>query len=96
MKSRQRYATEFKAEICWLVIAGQKTVGQISKEHTICPSSVYAWVRQAKIDQGDGPKDAATTSELEELRRLRKENRALRQERDFLVSAARYFAAAKK
>ena len=96
MKNRQRYSTEFKAEICKLVMAGRRTVAQVSNEHSICPSSVYGWVRQARIDQGVGLKGTATTSELEELRRLRKENRVLQQERDFLVDAARYFAAAKK
>ena len=93
---RRRYSADFKAEICKLVISGTKTVVELGSEHDVCPSSIYAWVRQAKIDIGEGPAAAPTSTELEELRRLRKENRALRQERDFLASAARYFAVAKK
>jgi transposase len=39
-----------------------------------------------------GEREALTTHELEELRRLRQENRVLRQERDLLVKAAAFFA----
>ena len=44
------------------------------------------WVRQADID--DGRRDGLTTGEREELARLRRENRVLREERDILKRAA--------
>jgi transposase-like protein len=62
-KKRTRYGAELKAEICRLVILNQKTVPGLADEHRICASSVYAWVRQARIDAGEGPKDAATSAE---------------------------------
>ena len=95
-KSRRKFSKEFKSEIVQLVLSGNKTVPQVAKEHALHESSVYNWVRQAKIDDGQGPSDAMTTAEREELAQLRRENRNLRRERDFLKDAAAYFAKAKK
>jgi transposase len=49
-------------------------------------------VKQADIDEGQGPEGALTSEEREELRRLRRENRTLAMERDFLKKAAAFFA----
>ena len=87
--NRRKYTAEFKAEICALVVSGQKTVPEVSEEHGLCVSGVYYWVRKAKTDAGGGKTGVASSNELEELRALRKENRKLKQERDFLVDAAR-------
>jgi len=93
---RRKYTKEFKAEVCALVLTGRKTVPEVCIAHELTESTVYAWVRQAKVDAGSGPSGAASSDELEELRRLRKENKLLKRERDFLVDAAAYFAKAKK
>ena len=95
-RKRRQYSAEIKAEVCALVLAGRKTVPEVSNEHELTESTVYAWVRQAKVDTGRGPAGVATSDEVEELRRLRKENKELRRERDFLVDAATYFAKAKR
>ncbi len=44
------------------------------------------------MDAGNGPPDALTTSEREELARLRRENKRLSMERDILKAAATFFA----
>ena len=54
-KSRRKLSKEFKSEIVQLVLSGNKTVPQVAKEHALHESSVYNWVRQAKIDDGQGP-----------------------------------------
>jgi len=46
----------------------------------------------AQADIDDGNKEGLTTSEKEELSRLRRENRVLRMERDLLSRAAAFFA----
>jgi len=50
------------------------------------------WVKQAEIDAGKGPNGALTTDERAELVKLRRDNRRLSQERDFLKKAAAFFA----
>ena len=94
--SRRRFSKEFKSEAVQLVVSGQRTVPEVCKAHELHESSVYAWVRQAKIDAGKGPAGALTTEEKQELSALRRECRELRRERDFLKQAAAYFAKVKK
>jgi transposase len=53
------------------------------------------WLKQADLDDGqrsDGlTSDGLTSDEQEELRRLRRENRILREEREILKKAAAFF-----
>jgi transposase len=49
------------------------------------------WLKQADLDTGKRS-DGLTTEEHEELRRLRRENRILREEREILKKAAAFFA----
>lgn len=95
-KKRARHSVELKREVCDLVLSDQKSVPEVCALYDLVESTVYGWVRQARIDAGDGPDGALTTEELNELRALRKENKELRRERDFLKTAAAYFAKAKQ
>lgn len=58
---------------------------QVARDLDLSPSVLCRWVKQADIDDGDGPEGALTSEERKELRRLRRENRVLQQERDFLT-----------
>lgn len=95
-QKRRKFSKEFKAEIVELVLSGKLTVPEICRKHDLIDSNVYNWVKQGKIDRGQGPAGALTTAEKEELSALRRENRELKRERDFLHSAAAYFAKATK
>ncbi len=49
-------------------------------------------MKQAEIDDDKGPEGALTSDEKDELRRLRRENRTLKMEREFLKKATAFFA----
>lgn len=85
-----RYTPEFKAEAVRLVNATDKPASQIARELGISDNALRSWVKQAQIDTGE--REGLTTQEREELRRLRKENKVLRQEREILKKATVFFA----
>ena len=63
---------------------------KLVRDLDLTESSVRRWVSQAEIDAGR--REGLTTGEREELVRLRKENRVLREERDILRRATASFA----
>ena len=89
-RHRSPYPPEFKARIVELVRAG-KTPEQLEKEFEPTAQSIRNWVAQAERDAGKRT-DGLTTEEREELRRLRRENKQLRVEREILSKAAAWFA----
>lgn len=95
-KKRRQFSKEFRAEAVRLVHETGKPVSEVARDIDVAETSLYAWVRRAKADRGEGPPGVLTTEELEELRQLRKEVRDLRLEREFLKKTAAYFASVKK
>ena len=89
-RHRRSFSKAFKAEVVELVRTSGKTVPEVCRDLDLTESAVRAWVRQAETD--DGQREGLTTSEREELARLRKENRVLREERDILRRATAFFA----
>jgi transposase len=88
--TKPQYPPQFKAEAVQLVRSSGRSISKIAKDLGISGTSLRNWVKQAQIDQGE--REGLTTEEHEELRRLRRENRVLKQERDFLKKAAAFFA----
>ena len=68
-----------------------RSVEALAREFEPCPATIHGWIRQADRDDGHLC-DGLTSEERDELRRLRRENRQLRQERDILAKAAAWFA----
>ncbi len=89
-RTRNPYPAEFREQIVALTQAG-RSVEDLAREFEPCAATIHGWVKQAERDGGHRV-DGLTSEERDELRRLRKENRQLRQERDILAKAAAWFA----
>jgi len=89
-RSRRSFTEEYKAEVVALCRSSEKSMSEIARDLDLTESSVRRWVSQAEIDAGH--KEGLTSSEREELVRLRKEVRVLREERDILKRATAFFA----
>lgn len=89
-RTRPPYSPEFRAEAVRLYRTSGRGLKQISAELGIAPESLRRWSNQSDVDAGRAP--GLATDEREELRRLRRENRTLRMERDLLKKAAAFFA----
>jgi transposase len=90
-KTGARYPEEFKAETVQLARSSpEKSIRQLAYELGISDQTLRNWVKQAEIDHGE--REGLTTKEREELRKLRGENRILREEREILKKAAAFFA----
>ncbi len=84
------YPPEFKREAVRLYRSSNKSIPKMAEELSIASESLRRWIRQHEIDEGE--REGLTTDEREELGRLRRENKTLRQEREFLKKAAVFFA----
>jgi transposase len=89
-RTNKRYPEEFKKKLIELVRAG-RTPQELSREFEPSAPAIRKWVGQADRDEGR-QEDGLTTSEREELLRLRRENERLREEREILKKAAAWFA----
>src|ERR1700722_17079532 len=85
-----RYAPEFKRQMVDLVRSG-RSPGSLAKEFGPTAWTIPLWDRQGKRDGGNGD-GGLTTPEREELARLRRENRKLKEDREILSKAAAWFA----
>ena len=91
-RKRRSFTTEFRAEAVRLVREGSKSLPQVAKDLDLTESALRLWVQRAEVAEGQVPAGALGEVEREELVRLRKENRQLLMERDFLKKAAAFFA----
>jgi transposase len=88
--THKRYAPEYRQRMVELVRAG-RCPEELAREFQTSSQSIRNWVAQADRDEGRR-RDGLTTAEREELTRLRRENRILREEREILSKAAAWFA----
>lgn len=89
-RSRPPYPPEFRRQMVELVRAGRQPE-ELAKQFEPSAQAIRNWVKQHDVDEGRR-EDGLTTAEREELRRLRRENRQLREEREILAKAAAWFA----
>lgn len=89
-RKAKTYTPEFRASAVQLALTSNRPMAQTAQELGLSKDTLDGWVRQAKAHRPVAP--APVDSVQEELKRLRKENAQLREERDILKKAAAYFA----
>lgn len=87
---RRRYTKEFKLQAIERVIEEDRPVAEVARELGISPNLLSKWKAEYLIAPSNGPLPKETPEQ--EVRRLRKENERLRQERDFLKKAVGFFS----
>ena len=85
-----RYTPEFKRQMVALAHAG-RSAASLAKEFGPSAWTIGLWLKQAARDAGKGD-GGLSSAEREELTRLRRENRKLKEEREILSKAAAWFA----
>ena len=89
-KTRPAYPEQFRREAIELLRAG-RTPRELSESLGVSQQTLRNWRRQDQVDRHERD-DGLTSDERDELRRLRRENVRLMQERDLLKRAAAFFA----
>jgi transposase len=88
--TRPAYPDEFRQEAVAMVRGG-RSVRDVAESLGVSQQSLRKWIKQTELD-GRERDDGLRSDEREELRRLRRENARLKQERDLLKRAAAFFA----
>jgi len=90
-KTRPLYPDEFRREAVQMLRAG-RSPRELGEALGVSEQTLRNWRRQDELDRHERD-DGLSSDEREELRRLRRENARLKQERDLLKRAAAFFAA---
>jgi len=85
------YSSEFKQSAVKLAIETDQPISQTARELGVNPNTVHTWIsKYSKPQEGKGQRSEEHV--YEEIKRLRRENARLKEERDILTKAAAYFA----
>ena len=88
-RKRREYTEDFKRDAVALVTDQGYKVSEAARSLGIGEGLVRRWKREFE-EEASGAR--LVTDEREELKRLRKENRLLRMEKEILKKASQYFA----
>jgi transposase len=88
---RRRFSKEFKREAVKLFRESQKNITTIARELGVRPNVLRNWVDMVEAEEKTG----LSPDELDELKRLRKENARLKEEVGILGKATAFFATRK-
>jgi transposase len=88
--TRPPYPPEFKEEAVRLMRSSGKPLAQSSRDLDVAEQTLRNWREQDEVDEGE--REGLTTTEREELGRLKKRVKVLEQEKEVLRKATAFFA----
>lgn len=92
-KTRKKYTKEFKQDAVRLVTEQGYSQSAAARNLGIDRGMLARWIKELERDEDEAFRgNGKLSSEQEELRRLREENRRLKMEREILKKAAAFFA----
>lgn len=86
------YPSEFKESSAKLAVDAEVSIAQTAENLGLNVSTLHGWVNRYYPNKRQATQALSQGTSLEELKKLKKENVTLRQERDILKKAAAYFA----
>ena len=92
MKQQRRFTKEFEDEAVRLVRTSGRSQREIAEDLGVGLSTLVRWLGRSRDRAGEAPGGSASPDVAAELKRLRRENETLRQERDILKRATAFFA----
>ena len=92
MSQSRRFTKEFESEAVQLVQTSGRTQREIATDLGIGLSTLVRWIGRNRDRQIDHLPQGRQEDVAAELKRLRRENEVLRQERDILKRATAFFA----
>ena len=91
-----KYSKEFRDSTVQLILNNKESVANVARDLDLNTKTLYLWVRTYKKEHNilstNTKVSTSTETTEEELKRLRRENKILKQERDILKKATAYFA----
>jgi transposase len=86
------YSSQFKQDAVKLAVESDQSVAKTARDLGVNANTLYTWI--TKYHQAESPtnKGSGEKHPYDELKRLRRENAQLKEERDILKKAAAYFA----
>ena len=91
-RKRRAFTPEFKADAVRLCHVGDRSIAQVAKDLDLTETALREWVARAAVDAGKAAPPSLTSTEREELQKLRRDTKRLLVEREILKKAAAFFA----
>jgi len=93
MAAPKKYPDELRERAVRLYFESdpRPVIRRLAEQLGVHHEALRTWIRQAQADRGQRS-DLPTTAEVEELRRLRKDNAELRRANEILKAASAFFA----
>jgi transposase len=88
--AKRKFTNEYKGEAVKLVLEQGLTVSQAARDLGIKDTTLHGWISKSRAGVLDP--QSPKSQELEEIKRLRRENFLLKQEREILKKATAFFA----